>query len=704
MDKTTEVTKEGFGFSDAKRAWKITTSARRGWGRVKSERKSANPILIPRIERRQSSERDPRSKRFVSMREKRKERIRTLSGRTERRHRIQWGLEESKARVKRKKESRPQHDQIERETDLRTSIHLLPPPGIESDASDTRKGQWHPRGGSSALMEPTRVHPPAKREYGAESFASTRRRRNNLLEKQDTEKENLKRNQLTPSSARYTTSTVRSASTAVRPARNQVESFRGRRGWRQTLEYNHSLAEQRLGEALFARLLIFRMFLEIAKDEGLAKKHKTRRLLLQLVSHLGDSDIFKSLAYTRHSETLNAIRELLGSDFHLFLALDRGQAPARTLNKAYHTEPGKYPFLLKILDTWDKYIPAESSSCVITGTTIPEHIFEALKYRHTEALLIELLVWNFQQPNTVLDRFIDKTTRIKPADGGKWTEFERNLNWVVPERNRYSLGHVPLDFSSLYCPDADRRLSALKDNKTQAVSLSYGRFVDRDMRDIAFDEPTFLTAMQGPPSTAKALAACLAFYFSHAFNSSPKLCDVFTFPAPGPAPAWAKQSAQLVELHSDTGKLQCSEIPGGDHVGPLATSADSLSEVVSWMEHSNRTPFCTPAAEASTPDLLFVLKLEDGECMWVIMQVAPVKSDGSDLLESLKEERLFCDAISRGASSISISGSILGWQEHNADSSLHKRVIELLNAPPAKGGPSTQRVPTELRVLAANLI
>jgi hypothetical protein len=83
------------------------------------------------------------------------------------------------------------------------------------------------------------------------------------------------------------------------------------------------------------------------------------------------------------SETFDNISELMGSDFHLFLVLDEGQAAATgkdSLPRAFHAEPGKYPFLLKILETWDKRLPVDSFSCAIAGTDIPKSIFEDLKY------------------------------------------------------------------------------------------------------------------------------------------------------------------------------------------------------------------------------------------------------------------------------------------------------------------------------------
>ncbi|KAJ7217642.1 hypothetical protein B0H12DRAFT_330584 [Mycena haematopus] len=515
-------------------------------------------------------------------------------------------------------------------------------------------------------------------------------------------------------------------------------------------ESNHSLAEQCLGVALLARLLIFRTFLEIAKESGLTEAHKTKWLLLQLLAKLRNhhGDIFQSLVYRTFNhdatediaETVEDIRKLLGSDFHLFLVLDEGQAAASSsetsLPRAFHTESGKRPVLLKFLDTWDKHLPAESFSCVIAGTDIPMHIFEGTKHadqvrwtsdtrsfddqllherylrrflpsslldtqlgevflqrawawtrgrhRYTASLITEMLLWNFQQPNTVLNNYIGQSIKFYPTDGKKWTDIERSHDTIVPNTRLSLVSHV---FSSLNHPNAqdtrstlrniiyhylatDQQPPLLKADMIQAVSRGFGRFVDEDMKKIAFDEAIALTGMaewmtqepsaeermpgtdriwnyltvlqMSPPPTAKAFAACLAFYFSRAFDSKRKLADIFNFPVP--VPAWAKQPATLVELHAEADKVRCSVIPDIGIVAPLATSAGSLDEVVSWMEHSSQTPFCIPEAETLTPDMLFVLKLEDGAYIWVVMRVEPTTSDGG-LVESLEETSLFCDAV-----------------------------------------------------------
>ncbi|KAJ7098652.1 hypothetical protein B0H15DRAFT_797342 [Mycena belliarum] len=147
--------------------------------------------------------------------------------------------------------------------------------------------------------------------------------------------------------------------------------------------------------------------------------------------------------------------------------------------------------------------------------------------------------------------------------------------------------------------------------------------------------------------------------------------------------AWAKQSAELVELHAAAdGQTRYSVISKGDFADPLVTCAKDLGEtqIVAWMEHKQRSPFCIPTT--SNPDLMFVLKLADGSFIWVVVAVTPETSDGKNLLTSLAEPSLF------------------PGEEHDTDTSLQQRAIQLVNTLPSSGRvPKTG--PTVLRVVAS---
>ncbi|KAK7044927.1 hypothetical protein R3P38DRAFT_2766480 [Favolaschia claudopus] len=541
------------------------------------------------------------------------------------------------------------------------------------------------------------------------------------------------------------------------------------------LEKNHTIAERCISRALLARLLVFRIFLETAKESGLTEDHKKRWLMLQLSPFLGTgSDVFQMLAMElgdfspahEIASTLVDIQEMLGLGdiFHLFLVLDEGQATATKFDTAFDPEPGKYPLLRKIIDSWEQHFPDSSMSCVIAGTNVPKRIFDAPEYAdrvrwtsdtgsfddpvlherylrrflpptllETEsgtAFLRRAWAWTrgrhryaasliLQMLMSVLNNYIEKTTHFRPTDGRKWIDIEKRQDCVKPrnvgslnfQTHSYSsLGYINVRFSLrdvvYHYAATNQRAPLFTPGMIEIVSSNFGRFVDGGMKDIVFDEPIalvgatvwmtempaeesrergmpfadyLLCVQQSPPSSSKAFAACLAFYFSRAFASNPTLSEIFTFA--DPVPAWAAQSAKLVELHGQPGELRYSVASGDSLTGVLATSASSLDDVVSWLEHTNpdRTPFCLPQ-NATSPDLVFYLKLQDGSYLSIVMRVSAGNGDDENLLGDLEEQRLFCDDVRRSCFPLRI-GLTNSPQEHATDSPTRKRAIELLNAP-----------------------
>ncbi|KAJ7078457.1 hypothetical protein B0H15DRAFT_788970 [Mycena belliarum] len=513
------------------------------------------------------------------------------------------------------------------------------------------------------------------------------------------------------------------------------------------LQSHHLLAHRRLSEVLLARILIFRLFLDVAKKSKLNGEHKKRWLLLQLISSLGPYvDIFRTMTNTlRYSEehdtqaaisdAIAGVRHVLGPDSHLFLVLDEAQKSAVDLAEVFDAEDGKYPVLIKMLETWESVFPRESVSFVVAGTEIPSRIFEGTeavcwtsdtgafddpalheqylrrflpptflstklgeafldrawrwtrgRYRYTATLVTELLLRNFQRPHSQLDDYIATLSQYKPTDAQRLVHAERSSFVILPS-DGYARGINGNDFSTLRSSSASDTRFLLQEvlfhylvtgrhppmfgrENIQAVSLGLGRFSDSEMSRIVADEPIVLAGaalwMQqnrprlsdfghlksarsylidlkcDPPPTGKTFAKFLAYYFSQVFDSRPALSDIFTFPKP--VLAWANQPAELVGLHAtEVGHMDHSTISGSDIVRPFATIVQGVVEIVSWMEHTDRSLFCIPTS--GNPDLLFMLRLGDGSFVWVILQATPAVSDGSELIASLEEERLFCDTV-----------------------------------------------------------
>jgi hypothetical protein len=142
---------------------------------------------------------------------------------------------------------------------------------------------------------------------------------------------------------------------------------------------------------------------------------------------------------------------------------------------------------------------------------------------------------------------------------------------------------------------------------------------------------------------ANGLENYLAFSFAGLFNGQPgrngqtgrparRLDEIFTFAKE--APAWAQQTATMVSYYHDSETaLEESEVNWASRPSyslGIHTFKDAKEDnVLPWLRHEHRVPICFPD-KTMGPDLLFVLRLEDGERIWVAVQS---KFTSSDLLD-----------------------------------------------------------------------
>lgn len=100
-----------------------------------------------------------------------------------------------------------------------------------------------------------------------------------------------------------------------------------------------------------------------------------------------------------------------------------------------------------------------------------------------------------------------------------------------------------------------------------------------------------------------------------------KLKDVFQFH--GDVPSWGNFKAELVSLYETGTAIECAKVGHGCFTGPsatLGTNAITAHSTLEWLKHRSRTPFCFPDNNMG-PDVLFVLKLQNGKLLWVALQV-----------------------------------------------------------------------------------
>lgn len=168
---------------------------------------------------------------------------------------------------------------------------------------------------------------------------------------------------------------------------------------RETLAYdaillsNIKFVRRRFSHVLLARLLVFRLFIDVVHElhGHLTEDHKKFWLMLQLCSFLGDSDICTLLSsYFQHgtdsyvdetiSDTLDAIHSawdrVSESPLHLFFAVDEANSSSQKFTDAFSDEHGSHSILVEILRTWRGRMPSNiQTTFIVAGTQIPRQDF-----------------------------------------------------------------------------------------------------------------------------------------------------------------------------------------------------------------------------------------------------------------------------------------------------------------------------------------
>ncbi|KAJ3933747.1 MAG: hypothetical protein NXY57DRAFT_959686 [Lentinula lateritia] len=235
---------------------------------------------------------------------------------------------------------------------------------------------------------------------------------------------------------------------------------------------NIALAYRRFSETLLARLLVFKLYIEIVAkgefQETYLQSYRPLSVLQESLALLIDcitqciEDIMN--LFRRHSP---------GS--HFFVVLDEANAASEKHGFAFRGVHGPHPVLKEIIKTWQSHLHAMSSTMVVAGTWIPNVHFQEdnwkewrwtsstgafdniedqrayiLKYiprdfassasgqhllhrmwvwlrgrhRMTAAFITIVLVDGFRSPHYLLNRYIQMFTNFWPSDGGAFIRAE----------------------------------------------------------------------------------------------------------------------------------------------------------------------------------------------------------------------------------------------------------------------------------------
>ncbi|KAK7452133.1 hypothetical protein VKT23_012238 [Stygiomarasmius scandens] len=162
-------------------------------------------------------------------------------------------------------------------------------------------------------------------------------------------------------------------------------------------ESNRRMAHRQFSEVLLSRLLIFKLFLKYAMQEGIVEDHKKRWLLAQLSpgilwgpktqrshdyfveirSSLHKSEISDDVIDDAILQTLREIIDIWDFTKHPFyVVLDEANLAATTYPGSFRDDGGDYPLLKEILRIWRKQLGHLPVSFIMSGTRIPRVHFE----------------------------------------------------------------------------------------------------------------------------------------------------------------------------------------------------------------------------------------------------------------------------------------------------------------------------------------
>ena len=160
--------------------------------------------------------------------------------------------------------------------------------------------------------------------------------------------------------------------------------------WETALPANQDVAKRRFLSVLYARLLIFRTFLECANSMpgGIREEHKSRWLLLQIAPKTFlESDAFDKLTrqlrdapdeyLSNQIETeKDAITKLL-NEHALFCVLDEAQVPTGLASKCFRSEGTPNvarPVLRELIKAWKDSFPR----LIVSGTGVSVETLESV--------------------------------------------------------------------------------------------------------------------------------------------------------------------------------------------------------------------------------------------------------------------------------------------------------------------------------------
>ncbi|KAJ3805885.1 hypothetical protein F5876DRAFT_81281 [Lentinula aff. lateritia] len=160
------------------------------------------------------------------------------------------------------------------------------------------------------------------------------------------------------------------------------------------LQGNRRLVYRAVSEALFARFIVFKMFLEVCSKQGFCPEQRQRWLELQIFptnitpsydsfsmikseitrACLSDEELDEAMLHLM--EEIQSIWEMPGGDF-FYIAVDEVNVASRMHEEAFEDQRGRYPILKEILRSLRRRMGQLPVKFVVSGTIIPEDHFQS---------------------------------------------------------------------------------------------------------------------------------------------------------------------------------------------------------------------------------------------------------------------------------------------------------------------------------------
>ncbi|KAJ7152446.1 hypothetical protein C8R46DRAFT_1302822 [Mycena filopes] len=308
---------------------------------------------------------------------------------------------------------------------------------------------------------------------------------------------------------------------------------------------------------------------------------------------------------------------------------------ARNFRSTKQPTPGSY--MMQFMPPTLRIAPIivelfERVSYWLTGRRVLN--MSSFSFRFTAGYVSELLAAEFEHPHELLNAYIyELTTPPKP-----------NMKSAIQTKNPTELSTIA-QIVCRYWIRKELDNPMVVPDEAQFVEWGFARFLPSDTPNIAstrMDEPVALLALGqwfnagfhesiyhrlainigchraiGENTLENYLAFCFAKLFSW---KNHRLDEIFHFPRG--APAWAHQTAQIVSLHKAKAKSQLDECFVNLMSRPsysIGTHAADLPATREWLKHERPAAICFPDTLMG-PDLMFILRLQDGSRIWVAVQ------------------------------------------------------------------------------------